>query len=321
MTILYTCVARPDGILADYSELPWDITLAVRKMLPNIPAKEKSSFIHEPENNSSSISSSSAIAAAAGPGGDGPRLSFQSANYPSVPAPQPMRPYFFKGRSTSVDLLKAPLSSASTAEGPQSVGADLETGGNVAGSGTLVFDILRDTGLIFLCVSSSKERGDTFAHLNMVRSSALAKASIAKLLTAKEGTLQSTLGSELASLQMSYNAAFCDQLTRVRARVQEINAVMLENIDKVLQRGERIELLVDKSAELSTQALVFNRRATSLAWNQRWRLWKLRVTLFLACMLVLYVILAWSCGGWNLAPKCINWSHSEKTDTHPDDNQ
>jgi vesicle-associated membrane protein 7 len=34
---------------------------------------------------------------------------------------------------------------------------------------------------------------------------------------------------------------------------------MVENIDRVLQRGEKIELLVDKSEQLSSQAKKFEK--------------------------------------------------------------
>ncbi len=42
-------------------------------------------------------------------------------------------------------------------------------------------------------------------------------------------------------------------LSRV-AQVDEVKHVMTENIEKVLERGERLELLVDKTDNLRTQA-------------------------------------------------------------------
>jgi len=41
---------------------------------------------------------------------------------------------------------------------------------------------------------------------------------------------------------------------RWAAQVDEVKHVMTENIEKVLERGERLELLVDKTDNLRTQA-------------------------------------------------------------------
>ena len=37
-----------------------------------------------------------------------------------------------------------------------------------------------------------------------------------------------------------------DRVNRVQGEIEEVRQVMVENIDKVLERGEKIELLVDK---------------------------------------------------------------------------
>ncbi|KAG2325407.1 hypothetical protein Bca52824_008135 [Brassica carinata] len=39
-----------------------------------------------------------------------------------------------------------------------------------------------------------------------------------------------------------------DTLNRVRGEVSEIRSVMVENIEKMMERGDRIELLVEKTA-------------------------------------------------------------------------
>lgn len=45
-----------------------------------------------------------------------------------------------------------------------------------------------------------------------------------------------------------------DRVTRVREEIDEVRSVMVDNIEKVLQRGEKIELLVDKTENLNQQA-------------------------------------------------------------------
>ncbi|KAK8980532.1 hypothetical protein V6N11_081997 [Hibiscus sabdariffa] len=43
------------------------------------------------------------------------------------------------------------------------------------------------------------------------------------------------------------------RLAKVKAQVSEVKGVMMENIEKVLDRGEKIELLVDKTEDLRSQ--------------------------------------------------------------------
>ncbi|KAJ0759317.1 putative v-SNARE, coiled-coil domain-containing protein [Helianthus annuus] len=43
------------------------------------------------------------------------------------------------------------------------------------------------------------------------------------------------------------------KLSKVKAQVSEVKGVMMENIEKVLDRGEKIEILVDKTENLRSQ--------------------------------------------------------------------
>ncbi|KAK6161802.1 hypothetical protein DH2020_005183 [Rehmannia glutinosa] len=47
------------------------------------------------------------------------------------------------------------------------------------------------------------------------------------------------------------------KLAKVKAQVSEVKGVMMENIEKVLDRGEKIELLVDKTENLDRVSLKF----------------------------------------------------------------
>ncbi|RWV85753.1 hypothetical protein GW17_00052430, partial [Ensete ventricosum] len=56
--------------------------------------------------------------------------------------------------------------------------------------------------------------------------------------------------------QMQYCEDHSDEiseLAKVKAQVSEVKGVMMENIEKVLDRGEKIELLVDKTENLRYQ--------------------------------------------------------------------
>ena len=125
------------------------------------------------------------------------------------------------------------------------------------------------------------------------------------------------------AIAYEYNAAFAPVMQRemeavngdndeykndaVVAVQQEISAaknVMVQNIDKVLERGERIELLVDKTERLDHNAVRFKKQAVNLKRSMWWKRVKMGIVLFLVVLLVVYGILALSCGGL-LLDKCL----------------
>lgn len=78
---------------------------------------------------------------------------------------------------------------------------------------------------------------------------------------------------------------------------------MVENIEKILERGDRIELLVDKTATMQDGAFHFRKQSKRL----RRALWmknaKLLALLTGLIVLLLYIIIAAACGGITL-PSC-----------------
>ncbi|KAK4482715.1 hypothetical protein RD792_009882 [Penstemon davidsonii] len=83
----------------------------------------------------------------------------------------------------------------------------------------------------------------------------------------------------------------------------QVHTIMVDNIDKILERGDRIELLVDKTATMQDNAFHFRKQSKRL----RQALWmknaKLLVMLTCLIVLLLYIIIAASCGGLTL-PSC-----------------
>ena len=66
-----------------------------------------------------------------------------------------------------------------------------------------------------------------------------------------------------------------DNLASVKNQINNVKESMVENIEKVLERGEKIELLVDKTDRLNQQAFQFvsnsKKLRTAMWWkNVRW---------------------------------------------------
>lgn len=87
-----------------------------------------------------------------------------------------------------------------------------------------------------------------------------------------------------------------DRVGRVRGEIEEVRQVMVDNIDKVLERAEKIELLVDKTENLNQQAFKFRKQSTALKRALWWK--NLKLTLLVAGLvgLILLVISMFICG-------------------------
>jgi vesicle-associated membrane protein 7 len=94
-----------------------------------------------------------------------------------------------------------------------------------------------------------------------------------------------------------------DKIAQINKQIGEVKDNMLRNIDQVLERGERIELLVDKTEVLEQHAFKFQRGAKTLKRQMCIKNAKWTIIAIVVFTLVLYIILAIACGGADL-PKC-----------------
>ena len=85
-------------------------------------------------------------------------------------------------------------------------------------------------------------------------------------------------------------------ITQIRTGLSDVKEQMVENIDKVIMRGERIELLVDKSEELETRAIKFERSSRGLRRGMLWKNAKWGIILFVVLALIVLGIIMGFCG-------------------------
>eukprot|EP01024_Parvocaulis_polyphysoides_P017781 TRINITY_DN17848_c1_g1_i5.p3 TRINITY_DN17848_c1_g1~~TRINITY_DN17848_c1_g1_i5.p3 ORF type:complete len:232 (-),score=19.08 TRINITY_DN17848_c1_g1_i5:316-1011(-) len=90
--------------------------------------------------------------------------------------------------------------------------------------------------------------------------------------------------------------ADADQLERLKAKMGTVKEVMVENIEKVLERGERLDTLQTKTELLEEQGQLFRRRAGGLKRAMYWTKVKYTLLLLLILAFVAYVIFAIICG-------------------------
>ncbi|KLO06249.1 vesicle-associated membrane protein [Schizopora paradoxa] len=87
-----------------------------------------------------------------------------------------------------------------------------------------------------------------------------------------------------------------DEIDRAKGELAQVKDIMVQNVEQILSRGERIELLVDKTDNMAHQATAFRRGACTVRRQQFWRNGKIMILSILVGILILYMILAFSCG-------------------------
>uniref|UniRef100_A0A803KMW8 Uncharacterized protein n=1 Tax=Chenopodium quinoa TaxID=63459 RepID=A0A803KMW8_CHEQI len=124
-----------------------------------------------------------------------------------------------------------------------------------------------------------------------------------KAATAQAKSLNKDFGPKLKE-HMQYcvdHPEEMNKLAKVQAQISEVKGVMMENIEKVLDRGEKIELLVDKTENLRSQAQDFRQQGTQMRrkmWLQNMKI-KL-IVLGIIIALILIIVLS-VCHGFNCA--------------------
>ncbi|XP_011017838.1 PREDICTED: vesicle-associated membrane protein 711-like [Populus euphratica] len=108
--------------------------------------------------------------------------------------------------------------------------------------------------------------------------------------------------SRIMSQQMDHfsNDPNADRLNRLQGEMSHVRSVMIDNIDKVLQRGDRLALLVEKTSTLQGNTIRFRRQTQRFRNTQWWRNFKLKATLILFLLIFIYTVLALLCRGPSL---------------------
>jgi len=81
------------------------------------------------------------------------------------------------------------------------------------------------------------------------------------------------------------------KLSKLKAQITEVKGIMMDNIEKVLDRGEKIELLVDKTENLQFQADSFQRQGRQL----RRKMWlqNLQMKLMIGGAIFALIVILW----------------------------
>jgi hypothetical protein len=102
---------------------------------------------------------------------------------------------------------------------------------------------------------------------------------------ARSGELKKTLEYAMAHPEE------INKVAKVQTQVSEVKEIMMQNIEKVLDRGEKLELLVDKTENLRYQADQFQKGGKAL----RNKMWWQNVKMKLLVALIVSIVIVSAC--------------------------
>ncbi|KAK4980141.1 hypothetical protein LTR42_000448 [Elasticomyces elasticus] len=104
---------------------------------------------------------------------------------------------------------------------------------------------------------------------------------------------------QLKQLMVEYGttkAGKDDAFANVQNEIDNVRGIMTENIERVLERGERIDLLVDKTDRLGGSARDFRVRSTGLRRKMWWKNMRLMVIMVVVIIFLVYLLVGFGCG-------------------------
>ncbi|EKX36902.1 vesicle-associated membrane protein 7A [Guillardia theta CCMP2712] len=155
-----------------------------------------------------------------------------------------------------------------------------------------VFHLITEQGIVYICMANKDfQRRIAFAFLEDIKQQFEEKYSDI-LGTAVAYEMNKTFGKVLSEKMEFYNSnPEADHIRKVKGEIEEVKQVMSENIERILDRGDKIELLVDKSGDLSEQALKFKRSSKQLQRKLWWHNLKLQIIIVGSVSVVMLIII------------------------------
>lgn len=113
-------------------------------------------------------------------------------------------------------------------------------------------------------------------------------------------SLNNRLAPLLQERMLYWNEYFArapPELSRIHEQIANIQDVLVDNIDKLLARKEKIGLLVDRTEQLHQDAIEFTRQAGRYQRRVWWQHYRLVLTLGLIVMALFLIASMAACGG------------------------
>ncbi|XP_077292159.1 vesicle-associated membrane protein 7 [Arctopsyche grandis] len=164
--------------------------------------------------------------------------------------------------------------------------------------GNYLFHYVCENGIIYFCITDDQfERSRAFLFLYEIKrrfNASFGETATTAIAYAMNSEFSRVLAAEMKHYSESRDI---DTISRVHGELDELKSIMVKNIDNVSLRGERLELLVNKTENLANNSVSFRSTSRNLARSMFWKNIKLYVILAVVIVVIMYFIVSMACGG------------------------
>ncbi|XP_076453479.1 vesicle-associated membrane protein 7-like [Babylonia areolata] len=154
------------------------------------------------------------------------------------------------------------------------------------------YHCLIENGIVFVCVTESGiSKQQPYSFLAEIKRRLQSGPLAMRAMTAGTGELDKDFNFVLAQQMKNFSKAGNDNVSRLQSQVDEVKGVMTQNIEMVLERGERLEDLMDKTDDLSASAMTFQKTARRIRKKYWWQNKKMTLIICGISLLVIIVII------------------------------
>eukprot|EP01059_Diplonema_ambulator_P006340 TRINITY_DN16081_c0_g1_i5.p1 TRINITY_DN16081_c0_g1~~TRINITY_DN16081_c0_g1_i5.p1 ORF type:complete len:227 (+),score=83.40 TRINITY_DN16081_c0_g1_i5:53-733(+) len=166
-----------------------------------------------------------------------------------------------------------------------------------------LFHYIVEDGIVYLCMADEElDRRIPFEFLEAVKKN-FKSAYLGKWSTVTTMKSASDFTTELKRQLDIANSGENDIIRKVKKDIDETKDIMNKNIDTLLTRGEKIDILSTRADELNTGATKFKAQSKDL----HWAMWKRKVMMtaivVFVILLIIFIIVLIVCGGFKFE-KC-----------------
>lgn len=167
--------------------------------------------------------------------------------------------------------------------------------------GPYLFHYICENSIVYMCITDDDfQRSRAFLFLNEIKRRfqvAFGIGALNALAYAMDTEFSRVLANEMKHYSESKDI---DTISKVHGELDELKDIMVRNIDNIAMRGERLELLVNKTENLTSNSMAFRKTSRNLARSLFWKNIKIYTIIGISLMIFLYFIIAIFCENFSL---------------------
>ena len=163
-------------------------------------------------------------------------------------------------------------------------------------------------GITFLCLSGQEAKrklsfgflaalGERFLEqfpeeANMIAMTAIEDAT--RFTLKLDRRFSSSIQSMMAEWNDPTRLIAGDKLSAAQQRIQSVKTVMIENIGQLVERGEKLEVMVQRTDKMATSAMQYRRGARKVRRKMQWRsiMWSIIIVAVVVVIIIVVVAVA-----------------------------